>query len=86
MKITQNIEKGTVVMLVVVQNLRVRRIFPTSDNIMGNRRDNVMSVNNKSALQVQNVVDKKNLPDTVLSTETIFIINSNSMQFKDHCY
>ena len=86
MKITQNIEKGTVVMMVVVQNLRVRRIFPTSDNIMGNRRDNVMSVNNKSALQVQNVVDKKNLPDTVLSTETIFIINSNSMQFKDHCY
>ena len=46
-------------MLVVVQNLRVRRIFTTSDNIMGNRRDNVMSVNNKSALQVQNVVDKK---------------------------
>ena len=79
MKITQNIEKGTVVMLVVVQNLRVRRIFTTSDNIMGNRRDNVMSVNNKSALQVQNVVDKKNLQDTVVSTETIFIINSNSM-------
>ena len=66
-------------MLVVVQNLRVRRIFTTSDNIMGNRRDNVMSVNNKSALQVQNVVDKKNLQDTVVSTETIFIINSNSM-------
>ena len=79
MKITQNIEKATVVMLVVVQNLRVRRIFPASDNIMGNRRDNVMSVNNKSALQVQNVVDKKNLQDTVVSTETIFIINSNSM-------
>ena len=79
MKITQNIEKGTVVMLVVVQNLRVRRIFTTSDNIMGNRRDNVMSVNNKSALQLQNVVDKKNLQDTVVSTETIFIINSNSM-------
>ena len=66
-------------MLVVAQNLRVRRIFTTSDNIMGNRRDNVMSVNNKSALQVQNVVDKKNLQDTVVSTETIFIINSNSM-------
>ena len=79
MKITQNIEKGTVVMLVVVQNLRVRRIFTTSDNIMGNRRNNVMSVHNKSALQVQNVVDKKNLQDTVVSTETIFIINSNSM-------
>ena len=79
MKITQNIEKATVVMLVVVQNLRVRRIFPASDNIMGNRRDNVMSVNNKSALQVQNVVDKKNIQDTVVSTETIFIINSNSM-------
>ena len=66
-------------MLVVVQNLRVRRIFTTSDNIMGNRRNNVMSVHNKSALQVQNVVDKKNLQDTVVSTETIFIINSNSM-------
>ena len=61
MKITQNIEKGTVVMMVVVQNLRVRRIFPTSDNIMASRKDNVMSVNNKSDLQVQNVVDKKNL-------------------------
>ena len=61
MKITQNIEKGTVVMMVVVQNLKVRRIFPTSDNIMASRKDNVMSVNNKSDLQVQNVVDKKNL-------------------------
>ena len=79
MKITQNIEKGTVVMMVVVQNLRVRRIFPTSDNIMASRKDNVMSVNNKSDLQVQNVVDKKNLQDTVVSTDTIFIINSNSM-------
>ena len=48
-------------MMVVVQNLRVRRIFPTSDNIMASRKDNVMSVNNKSDLQVQNVVDKKNL-------------------------
>ena len=66
-------------MLVVVQNLRVRRIFPTSDNIMASRRDNVMSVNNKSDLQVQNVVDKKNLQNTVVSTDTIFIINSNSM-------
>ena len=79
MKITQNIEKGTVVMMVVVQNLRVRRIFPTSDNIMASRKDNVMSVNNKSDLQVQNVVDKKNLQDTVVSTAIIFIINSNSM-------
>ena len=61
MKITQNIEKGTVVMIVVVQNLRVRRIFPTSDNIMASRKDNVMPVNNKSDLQVQNVADKKNL-------------------------
>ena len=79
MKITQNIERGTVVMMVVVQNLRVRRIFPTSDNIMASRKDNVMSVNNKSDLQVQNVVDKKNLQDTVVSTAIIFIINSNSM-------
>ena len=66
-------------MMVVVQNLRVRRIFPTSDNIMASRKDNVMSVNNKSDLQVQNVVDKKNLQDTVVSTAIIFIINSNSM-------
>ena len=65
--------------MVVVQNLRVRRIFPTSDNIMASRKDNVMSVNNKSDLQVQNVVDKKNLQDTVVSTAIIFIINSNSM-------
>ena len=86
MKITQNIEKGTVVMMVVVQNLRVRRIFPTSDNIMASRKDNVMSVNNKSDLQVQNVVDKKNLQDTIVSTAIIFIINSNSMYFKNHCY
>ena len=66
-------------MMVVVQNLRVRRIFPTSDNIMASRKDNVMSVNNKSDLQVQNVIDKKNLQDTVVSTAIIFIINSNSM-------
>ena len=59
MKITRNIEKGTVVMMVVVQNLRVRRTFPTGDNIMACRKDNVMSVNNKSDLQVQSVVDKK---------------------------
>ena len=73
-------------MMVVVQNLRVRRIFPTSDNIMASRKDNVMSVNNKSDLQVQNVVDKKNLQDTIVSTAIIFIINSNSMYFKNHCY
>ena len=46
-------------MLVVVHNLRVRRIIPTSDNIMGSRRDNMMFVNNKTDLQVQNVADKK---------------------------
>ena len=46
-------------MLFVVQNLRVRRIIPTSDNIMGSRRDNVMFVGNKTDLQVQSAVDKK---------------------------
>ena len=46
-------------MLFVVQNLRVRRIIPTSDNIMGSGRDNVMFVGNKTDLHVQSVVDKK---------------------------
>ena len=65
--------------MVVVQNPRVRRIFPTSYNIIASRKDNVMSMNNKSDLQVQNIVYKKNLQDTVVSTVIIFIINSNSM-------
>ena len=57
-------------MLAVVQNLRVRRIIPTGNNIMGSRRLD---------LQVQNVVYKNNLQDTEVSTEIIFIINSNSI-------
>ena len=43
-------------------------------------------VNNKTNLQVQNVVDKNNLEDTEVSTEIVFIIKSNSMQFKNHCH
>ena len=42
MKTTQNTERETIAMLVVVQNLGVRRIIPTSENIMGRRRENVM--------------------------------------------
>ena len=42
MKKTQNTERETIAMLVVVQNLGVRRIIPTSENIMGRRRENVM--------------------------------------------
>ena len=42
MKITQNKEREKGVILVVVQNLGVRRIIPASDNIMGSRRENVM--------------------------------------------
>lgn len=70
MKMTQNIEREIVLMLAVVQNLRVRRIIPTGNNIMGSRRLD---------LQVQNVVYKNNLQDTEVSTEIIFIINSNSI-------
>ena len=70
MKMTQNIEREIVLMLAVVQNLRVRRIIPTGNNIMGSRRLD---------LQVQNVVYKNNLQDTEMSTEIIFIINSNSI-------
>ena len=36
-------------------------------------------VSNKTDLLVQNVADKNNLQDTKVSTEIIFIINSNSM-------
>ena len=71
-------ERETVVMLFVVQNLRVRRIIPTSDNIMRSRRDNVMFVGNKTDLQVQSAVDKKNLLYAEVSTGIIFIIKSNS--------
>ena len=70
MKMTQNIEREIVLMLAVVQNLRVRRIIPTGNNIMGSRRLD---------LQVQNVVYKNNFQDTEVSTEIIFIINSNSI-------
>ena len=42
MKITQNTERETVAMLIVVQNLGVIRIIPTSQSIMGRRRENMM--------------------------------------------
>ena len=42
MKITQNTEREIVAMRVVVQNIGVKGIIPTSDNIMGRRRENVM--------------------------------------------
>ena len=71
MKVNQNTERETVAMLVLVQNLGVRRIIPTSDNITGRGSD----ANNKTDLQVQNVVDKNQLQDTKVSTELIFIIN-----------
>ena len=57
MKITKNAGRETVAMLVVVQNLGVRKIIPVSDNIMRRRQ---CDVNNKTDLQVQNVVDKNN--------------------------
>ena len=41
MKITENTERETVAMLVVVHNLEVRRLNLTSENVMG-RKENVM--------------------------------------------
>ena len=64
-------ERETVAMLVLVKNLGVRRIIPTSDNITGRGSD----ANNKTDLQVQNIVDKNQLQDTEVSTEVIFIIS-----------
>ena len=42
MKVAQNTERKTVAMLVDVQNLGVRRIIPTSENIVGRKRENVV--------------------------------------------
>ena len=39
MKIIQNTERETVAMLVVVQNPGARRIIPTSENVMGKKRE-----------------------------------------------
>ena len=72
MKFTQNIQRETVAMLVVVQNLIVRRIIPTTDNIKGKKRKCAIN------LQVQNVLNKRN-HDTEVSTEITFISNSNKM-------
>ena len=60
--------------MLVVQNLGVKRIIPTNENVMRGRRKKKRKcdVNNKTDLQVQNVVDKNNLLDTEVSTEKIF--------------
>ena len=52
--------------MLVVQNLGVKRIIPTNENVMRGRRKKKREcdVNNKTDLQVQNVVDKNNLLDT----------------------
>ena len=57
--------------MLVVQNLGVKRIIPTNENIMRGRRKKKREcdVNNKTDLQVQNVVDKNNLLDTEVSTD-----------------
>ena len=78
MNITKNIEGETVVMMVVAQNLRVRRIVHTS-NYHRKQKKRECDKNNKTDLQVHNVFHKNNLQDTEVSTEIIFIINSNSM-------
>ena len=75
---TKNIEGETVVMLVVAQNLGARRIVPTSSYHRKQKKSECVK-NNKAGLQVRNVVHKNNPEDTEVSTEIIFIINSNSM-------
>ena len=66
-------------MLVFAQNLGVKRIIPRSNNIANGKQKKECDKNNKTNLQVQNVVDKNNLQDTEVSTEIIFIISSNSI-------
>ena len=63
--------------MLVVQNLGVKRIIPTNENVMRGRRKKKRKcdVNNKTDLQVQNVVDKNNLLDTEVSTD---IMSSSS--------
>ena len=56
MKVTQNTKKETVAMLIDVQNLGVRKLFPQAKISCDE--------NNKTDLQVQNVVNKNNLQDT----------------------
>ena len=63
MKVTQNTKKETVAMLIDVQNLGVRKLFPQAKISCDE--------NNKTDLQVQNVVNKNNLQDTEVSTEII---------------
>ena len=53
----------TMAVLVVIQNLWVKTIIPTSENIMGKRRENVMRT--ITDRQVQNVVNKNNLQDSI---------------------
>ena len=76
MKIAQNIEGKAEVMLVVEQNLGVRRIIPTSD-IMGSRRENV--IRTIKLICRCRMFYKNNLQDTEVSTEIILIISSKSM-------
>ena len=77
MKIAQNIEGKAEIILVVEQNLGVRRIIPTSD-IMGSRRENVIRTI-KLICRCRMLFYKSNLQDTEVSTEIILIISSKSM-------
>ena len=77
MKIAQNIEGKAEIILVVEQNLGVRRIIPTSD-IMGSRRENVIRTI-KLICRCRMLFYKNNLQDTEVSTEIILIISSKSM-------
>ena len=63
MKVTQNTKKETVAMLIDVQNLGVRKLFPQAKISCDE--------NNKTDLQLQNVVNKNNLQDAEVSTEII---------------
>ena len=77
MKIAQNIEGKAEIILVVEQNLGVRRIIPTSD-IMGSRRENVIRTI-KLICRCRMLFYKNNLQDNEVSTEIILIISSKSM-------
>ena len=57
-------------MLVVVQNVGVKRIIPTSENVMGRRRE--YDEKSKTDLQVQNVALCKNCPNTEFFLVRVF--------------
>ena len=74
------------VVLILRLAVIIKTVIPRA-NIATYNYANLAAVTSESDcenLQVQNVFDKNNVQDTEVFTETIFTINSDSMQFKNH--